>query len=243
MLAAIVFSAFLLWGLYGLPKFGNYSGPYGFAINAVAVDERHVMNMPTAVNFDYRGFDTLGEEYILFSAIAGLSLLLRQARGEIEDEPKPFASDRDVPRTGDAVRWLGLILTGVTLVFGAYIVAHAQLTPGGGFQGGTVLGGALLFVYLVLGYREFRTVSPRLMLDLAEAAGAGAYALIGLATMLAGGVFLINCLPLGTPNTLFSAGTIPIINFAVGLEVAAAFVIMFSEFLKDTRRPMEEKGP
>ena len=105
------------------------------------------------------------------------------------------------------------------------------------------MGTSASFVYLVVGYRQFRAVSPKPMLDLAEAAGAGGYALIGLATMLASGVFLINCLPLGTTNTLFSAGTIPIINFAVGLEVAAAFVILFSEFLKDTRKPSQEKGP
>ena len=66
-------------------------------INAVAVAERHLTNMATAVNFDYRGFDTLGEEYILFAAVTGLALLLRQARGEIEDEPRPAAADREVP--------------------------------------------------------------------------------------------------------------------------------------------------
>ena len=64
-------------------------------------------------------------------------------------------------------------------MFGVYIVAHAHLTPGGGFQGGAILGTACLLVYLAVGYREFRAVSPKRMLDLAEAAGAGGYVLIG----------------------------------------------------------------
>ena len=79
------FALLLLWGFYGLPALGNCPGPYGDEINAVAVEQRHLTNMPSAVDFDYRGFDTLGEEYILFAAVTGLALLLRRARGEIEE--------------------------------------------------------------------------------------------------------------------------------------------------------------
>jgi multicomponent Na+:H+ antiporter subunit B len=239
--AVVVFGLLLVWAFDRLPAFGNYPGPYGDVINAVAVHERHLTNMATAVNFDYRAFDTLGEEYILFAAVTGLALLLREARGETEDEPEPYAADREVPPHGDAFRFLGLLLTGVTVVFGVYIVTHAQLTPGGGFQGGAILGTACLLVYLTVGYREFRAVSPKAMLDVADAAGAGAYALIGLATMLASGTFLVNALPLSTTGTLLSAGTIPIINLAVGLEVSGGFILVFVEFLKDTRRTSEKK--
>jgi multicomponent Na+:H+ antiporter subunit B len=48
-----------------MPTFGNHPMPYGEAINALAPVERHVSNMVSAVNFDYRGFDTLGEEFML----------------------------------------------------------------------------------------------------------------------------------------------------------------------------------
>jgi multicomponent Na+:H+ antiporter subunit B len=134
-----------------------------------------------------------------------------------------------------------LALVGATIVFGVYMVAHAHLTPGGGFQGGTILGGACLLVYLAIGYREFKALSPKLLLEVSEAAGAGGYALIGVATMLAGATFLQNVLPLGKTGELFSAGTIPLINLAVGLEVAGGFVLLFSEFLKETRKPSEKK--
>ena len=55
------FAAFFLWGLLRLPHFGFYQGPYGNIINSVAVYERHVTNSVTAVNFDYRGVETIGE--------------------------------------------------------------------------------------------------------------------------------------------------------------------------------------
>jgi multicomponent Na+:H+ antiporter subunit B len=52
--------AFYLWGLLGLPGFGNYPGPYGFIINRIAVAQTNATGVVSAINFDYRGFDTLG---------------------------------------------------------------------------------------------------------------------------------------------------------------------------------------
>jgi multicomponent Na+:H+ antiporter subunit B len=235
------FAVLLLGGMAGLPAFGNYRGPYGDLINASAVAERHLTNMASAVNFDYRAFDTLGEEYILFAAVTGLALLLREARGEIEDAPRDALPNRDASDRSDALRWFGMILAGFTNLFGLYVVIHAHLTPGGGFQGGAILGTACLLVYLAIGYRAFRTVSPKVLMDFADATGAGGYALIGMGTLLAGGAFLQNMLPLGQTGDLLSAGTVPLINLAVGLEVSGGFILMFAEFLKETRKPSQEK--
>jgi multicomponent Na+:H+ antiporter subunit B len=44
-------------------------------------------------------------------------------------------------------------------------------------------------------------------------------------------VFLKNFLGFGTPGELLSAGTIPLLSMAVGLEVTGAFVLLWSEFL------------
>ncbi|MGH7169801.1 MAG: MnhB domain-containing protein, partial [Gemmataceae bacterium] len=150
--------------------------------------------------------------------------------------PQGAADNRPVPPRNDALRWLGLIAAGVTNLFGLYIVIHAHLTPGGGFQGGAILGSACLIVFVTLGYSSYRRVSPKVPIVFGEATGAGAYTLIGVGTVLAGGVFLQNLLPLGQTGKLFSAGTVPVINFAVGLEVAGGFVLMFTEFLKETRK-------
>jgi len=45
------------------------------------------------------------------------------------------------------------------------------------------------------------------------------------------GVFFRNFLPLGTAGELLSAGTMPLSNIAVGLEVCGAFVLIWTEFL------------
>ena len=74
--------AFYLWGLSGLPGFGSYPGPYGSAILRVAVAQTKATGVVSAINFDYRGFDTVGEEFILFVAAAGVAVVLRRLRGE-----------------------------------------------------------------------------------------------------------------------------------------------------------------
>src|SRR5436190_15493261 len=95
--AAAGLLAGLLAAVARLPAFGHYPGPYGFVLNGVGVTERHATNLVTAVNFDYRALDTLGEEFILFTATTGVVLLLRTMRGETESpgraERKEGASD------------------------------------------------------------------------------------------------------------------------------------------------------
>ena len=61
-------AAFYLWGLTGLPGFGNYPGPYGDIINRIAVSQTHATGVVSAVNFEYRGFDTVGEEFVFSSS-------------------------------------------------------------------------------------------------------------------------------------------------------------------------------
>jgi multicomponent Na+:H+ antiporter subunit B len=242
LVAAAVAGLLLLWGLTGLPDYGIYVGPYGDVLNQVAVAERKATNVVAAVTFDYRGVDTMGEEYILFAAVVGVAILLRAQRDETENPPDEDAADRHAPETSNAVRVIGLALVGPVVLFGLYLVVHGHLTPGGGFQGGVVLATAALLVYLSGEYVTLRRVSPELVTDLAESVGAASYVAVGLVGVAAGSAFLANVLPLGQPGDLLSAGIIPPINAAIGLEVAGGFMLLLSEFLEQTlviRRPGE----
>jgi multicomponent Na+:H+ antiporter subunit B len=217
-----------------LPDFGNYRGPYGDVLLGRAVQERKATNVVAAVVFDYRGFDTFGEEFILFAAVMGVALLLRAQRGEEEREPADVSPERKVPHDSDAVRELNLAMVAPVVLFGLYVVAHGHLTPGGGFQGGVVLATAPLFLYLGGEYLGFRRLSPEPLIESAEGVGAGSYAVVGLFGLVVGGAFLENVLPLGVPGELNSSGTIVVINTFIGLAVAAGFVLLLSEFLEQT---------
>jgi multicomponent Na+:H+ antiporter subunit B len=126
---------------------------------------------------------------------------------------------------------LGLMLVGPLLVVGGYIVTHGTLTPGGGFQGGVILAAALLMVFLAGEYLVMKLIAPHAMVEAAEAAGAAGFAMVGVGGLIFAGVFFKNFLALGTSGELLSAGTMPLSNIAVGLEVAGAFVLLWTEFL------------
>jgi multicomponent Na+:H+ antiporter subunit B len=228
-------AAFYLWGLAGLPGFGSYPGPYGYIINDIAVGQTNATGVVSAVNFDYRGFDTVGEEFILFVAATGVATVLRHLRGERKREARDEAADRNVPPTSEAVRMTALILTGSVLVMGWYLASHAQTSPSGGFQGGVVLATAFILVYLAGQFLAFERLSPVDITDAVEAVGAGGFAAVGISAVFMGLSYLTNVLPLGTiPGAVSSSGTIALISFFVGLEVGAAFILIVSELLDQT---------
>jgi multicomponent Na+:H+ antiporter subunit B len=218
-------AALLLWAAAGLPDFGGYHHAYGRVLNSVAIGERHTTNTVTAIVFDYRGFDTLGEEFILFTSVMGVALLLRDVR---EEERRP----RDRIRS-DAVRLIGMGFAAALLLLGLYVVAHGPITPGGGFQGGVVLAGAFVIVYLAGEYRAYRNLTLQPAVDFVEGTGAGGYAVLGVVSLLLGTAYLQNFGPLGTPGKLGSGGSIMYLNIASALEVGAAFVLLFTEFLEE----------
>ena len=226
--------AFLLWTYAGLPDFGDYQGPYGDILNRISIPERQTTAVVTAVNFDFRGLDTLGEEFILFAAVVGVASLFRLLRGERDTKPDDDARGRNVRESSVAVTVMGLGLVGPTVLVGLYVVIHGHQTPGGGFQGGVILATALLLVYLCDQYRTLTLVGPVWLVELAEGIGGASLVLIGLAGLVFGTAFFENVLPLGKAGELVSAGTIPLSSAAVGLAVAGGFSFMLTEFLEQT---------
>lgn len=229
LVGAAGLGALLLWGLFGLPDYRDVVPLYGEVVNGAAVKERSSTAVVSAVNFDYRGFDTLGEEFILFAAVLVLALLLRRLSEEHRDRHEREA--RHEHTTSAAVRITCAALVGPTVLLAIYITAHGHLTPGGGFQGGVIAATALLLVYLGSDYPTMQRLRPLPLVETAKAAGALAFVLLGLAGLVFAGAFLENFLPLGTPGNLVAAGTIPLLSIAVGLEVAGGFVLLLSEFL------------
>lgn len=225
------FGAVLVIGFAKLPAFGHYHGVYGRVLDGVGVSLRHATDLVTGLNFDFRGFDTLGEEFILFGSVLGVILILRDMREESGPPNRREADEHAFGGASEALRALSLVLVAALIALGIYIVVHGQLTPGGGFQGGLILATAPLAVFVGGRYIRMRFVAPHLLVELGDAIGAVGYALVGLAGLVFVGVFFKNFLPLGIPGHLLSAGQMDIASTAVGLEVSGAFLVAWSEFL------------
>src|SRR5580693_2029327 len=232
--AAAALAATLGVGLAGLPSFGAQVSAYARMLNEVAPQQRHVTDVVSAIGFDYRGIDTLFEEFILLSAVAGISVLLRPLSDETRRLPQDKAPDRTIPPPSPAVWLLAVFLSSLLLLTGLETVTHGQLTPGGGFQGGVVLASGLYVAYLGTNYVTVERFQPAPLLEASDGVGASGYVFIGLLGLLVGASFLSNVVSLGVTGNLISGGTIPLLNLVVGVEVAASFAILASEFLDQT---------
>ena len=82
LIALIVLVAFLVWGVLPptMRDFGYPPSEMDDYIIEHAQEETGTNNVVASVVFDYRGFDTLGEATILFTAVTGVLLLLRASK-------------------------------------------------------------------------------------------------------------------------------------------------------------------
>ena len=226
--ALLGMAALLGWAYAGLPDFGHYRGPYGYVLNRLATPRRHMDNVVNAATYDIRGFDTMGEEFILFGAVVGVVLLLRDEKDE----------DVDDRVRNDLIRSGGPIALGTMVLVGLWIVSFGFITPGGGFQGGVALSSAIVMLFVAVSYRSWSTVGTETAFDPVEGIGAGGFVVVGLAALGGGLPFLTNFWGPGIPGTLWSGGSAPLVNWAAGIEVCAAMVVLFSEFLEAHVVPM-----
>lgn len=119
-------------------------------------------------------------------------------------------------------------------IFGLYVIAHGHLTPGGGFQGGAVVASGCAM--LVVAHGSIWTIKKIKEKQLSILETIGAVCFIGLALLglvLADKVFFDNFIlgPNGVglifnnvakgASDIFTAGVLPLMNFAVGLKVVA----------------------
>ena len=225
LVGAVGVAAMFVLAVLVMPEFGGTHHLYrDLAVHASV--RHHTANVISSVNFDQRAVDTFGEETILITSVVAAAVLLRPAEGETE---------RRIPRTGRnlaGTRLLGYVLVPVTAIVGLDLVIHGHVTPGGGFQGGIVLATGLHLLYVTGSYPALDRLRPISAFDVTDALGAATFGAVGLAGLGFAGSFLTNIMPWGTFGQLFSAGTVPVLNVAVGLEVFGGMVVLLAKFLQ-----------
>jgi multicomponent Na+:H+ antiporter subunit B len=115
-------------------------------------------------------------------------------------------------------------------LFGLYVIAHGHYSPGGGFQGGVVLGASFILMAIAFDLKtSLRFFSPRANAVMA-ASGVFIYSGTGLLCALLGGLFLDYSaldaiIPLG-PVEWRSMGVF-VVELGVGLAVTSIMASLF----------------
>ena len=122
----------------------------------------------------------------------------------------------------------------ILLTLGLYIIIHGHLSPGGGFQGGVLIAGAIALIYIGYGFKKGIASNT---FKIAEDLGALGFIILAFIGLIGSGVFFGNVLEKGNPGDLFSSGSIFLMNFAVGFKVFAGIsfliIIMLANLNKE----------
>jgi len=137
----------------------------------------------------------------------------------------------------DIVILVSRTLSPFIMLFALYVIFHGHYSPGGGFQGGTMLAAAVILIRLAAGMDIAQLQFPRALGMPLGAVGVLIYFGTGVAAMLGGGSFLDYAyLPLpGAAAALRSLGIL-FVEVGVGLAVVGILVSIYDDLLESGER-------
>lgn len=228
-----VTGAALIYGTLDMPPFGHADNPIHEHVAPRYIEESPkevgLPNMVTSVLASYRGFDTLGETVVVFSAMIGVLSLLGVVRREEKDTPESGLKAHLV------LHVVAKLIIPLIILFALYVQFHGDFGPGGGFQAGVIAAAAFILYALVFGLpMAFKVVEPK-FLQVMAGVGVLLYASVGLYSMLMGGHFLDYNKLAADPVAGQHYGII-IIELGVGITVFAVMLSIFYAFGSQAER-------
>jgi multicomponent Na+:H+ antiporter subunit B len=226
----------LVYGTLDMPFYGdptaaihNHVAP--FYLNK-SFEHTGLPNVVTSVLASYRGFDTLGEVFVIFTAATAILLTLgRSSFGQSRKAQLTPINLRDPMRNNVILRVISKILIPVILIFALYVQWHGDFGPGGGFQAGTIFGAAFILYALVFDIDTARAVlSPRII-RFGLATGVLLFSLVGVACMFRGGNFLDYSALTNNQLTGQHLGIL-LVELGVGITVSFAMISIFFTFAR-----------
>ena len=111
-------------------------------------------------------------------------------------------------------------------VYGAYVVLHGHLSPGGGFQGGVLIASAILMVFLGYGSLKVKKTFNDHKMHSSETVAEILYVVIALIGVFTGLNFCVNFVFNGQ-----QVDTSVLMNHAVGYHVMGGIICLLSMML------------
>ncbi|MBN2375891.1 MAG: hypothetical protein JXD22_05805 [Sedimentisphaerales bacterium] len=124
------------------------------------------------------------------------------------------------------VKEVTTLVIGFILLYSINLILTGHLTPGGGFVGGVMLACGFILMVLSYGKEKVNSLISDRSTTVWDCSGAFAFLVIALLGYFAGD-FFANFFAQPGNFRLFSGGTIPLANIAIGIKVGACMAGAF----------------
>ncbi len=233
LLVVFITGGLLIYGTLDMPSFGSSPAPAHLHVTPRYINdsmqETGIPNIVTSVLASYRGFDTLGEVVVIFTAGMGVLALLAMGSRPMFDITMAASTYYLMHERHLILRITTKMLLPLIFLFAFYVQFHGDFGPGGGFQAGVIFAAAIILYSMVFGLSTARRVISRTFVILLAAVGALIYGGVGVVSMLNGGNFLEYNVLLDNPVAGQHLGIL-LIELGIGCTVASVMVIIFFSF-------------
>lgn len=253
LVIVLLTGSLLVFATTDLPSWGDPAAPASIHVSPYyiehSLDDTAVPNLVTAVLADYRGYDTMFETIVIFTAAVACLLLLRVFR-QIEPESRMYRhlpsgitlrikweGPATIPRASKeferidlqwvpydvVVKTTARLIVPFSQLFALYVIAHGHHSPGGGFQGGVILGASIILYAIANNMRaSLARVSERVAVLLCGL-GVLLYAATGAVSFAMGANFL-DYAALSKP---FGVGAVAARSYGILMvEIGVAITVM-----------------
>jgi multicomponent Na+:H+ antiporter subunit B len=187
-----------------------------------------IPNVVTAILASFRGYDTLGEVIVVFTAGIGvLSVLGFRPRKRQQLSGEAMASRARGVQHHAVLRVVGKLIIPLLMLFGLLVQFHGEYSPGGGFSAGALFAAAVMLYGILEGADRSAQAFPQAVMLPLAALGASLYTGVGVACMLLGGSFLDYSVLAADPVAGQQLGIL-LVEFGVGLTVTAVLILIFN---------------
>jgi len=248
----------LIYGTADFPRWADPAAPACTHVSDYYIEKSEeqtcVPNIVTAILADYRGYDTMFETTVIFGAGVACFFLLRNYRrkapefrlyrhvptsitfriekgGKFPDDSAEFKRIDSLWTPQDIIIETAVrLLIPFIQIFALYVIAHGHHSPGGGFQGGVILGASIILFAISKDLRSAITRIGEQTSGLLCSTGVFVYVGTGTLCLLLGA----NFLDYGALAGLFHSTTamarshgIMIVEIGVGISVMAVMVCLY----------------
>jgi len=258
LILLVLLGGLLFYGALDFPVWGDPASPASSHLSPYYIEhtiaDTSVPNMVTSVLADYRGFDTMFETIVIFTAGIACIFLLKIYKKSIPDSRMyrhiPTGITLRIEKGGktpddsdhferiDSV-WVPYDLVVRTTcrmvipfiqIFALYVIAHGHHSPGGGFQGGVILGASLILFAIGFNLRlAIRQMSEKMTAFMC-ALGVLIYAGTGIVCM----AFKSNFLDYSALSVILKTDAVTarshgilIVEIGVGIAVMAVMIALY----------------